>query len=71
MTDCHISIGDRIRYRRPRSEVWREGTVKRWTHSRSGTMLLQVTVDRVDGQTLRPPATARVKPENAERISQL
>lgn len=61
-----LVVGCRVRFRRPGSRSWREGTFKRWSYSRSGRMLVQVTVDRVDGGVLRPPVTARVRPDRIE-----
>jgi hypothetical protein len=59
----NLQIGDRVRFKRPRSTIWREGSIKRWSYSRAGRMLAQISVDVIGGQRLKKPETARLRPE--------
>lgn len=71
--DTTVRRGDRVRYKRPGSSVWREGTVVRYSTSRdtlddTANELVQVRVDTVDGRPLRPPSWARIRASRLERV---
>ena len=58
--------GKWVRYRKPRSAIYREGEVVRWSYSRSGQMLLQVQIQKIGGQRIRDPHHVRLNPKNVE-----
>jgi len=68
MTD-RPRIGDRVKYTRRGSTVRREGTVERYTYSRTGRELLQVRIDTVGGHPLMPCSTVRIDERHVEIVS--
>ena len=64
-----MATGAWVRYRKPRSAIYREGEVVRWSHSRAGAMLLQVRIEKVGGQRIRDPYHVRLKPESVEVLT--